>query len=251
MDSAPIGTAPARHITFETVFNFRDLGGYETVDGRSIRWRRLFRADGLHRLTEEDSEQFRELGIATVIDLRAPEELDNAGHFTAVPADYHHLPIFDVYPDWSVADPEAAGYLADRYMEMLETGRSAIARALGLLASPSAYPLVFHCAAGKDRTGILASLVLALLRVPDDVIAADYALSQDAMQRLIEWAREHRGTFPKPSTEVPASVIEARPETMTRFLELVRQRFGSVEGLVRDLGLGDDVPGRIQAALLD
>src|SRR5579883_1224338 len=160
MDRDPVEAfagAPDRTIAFQAVFNFRDLGGYPAGEGRTVRWRRLFRADGLHRVRTAEAARFRELGIATVVDLRTVEEVVERGRFPVEVAAvaYHHLPMFDVEPEWhSYEDVEAPDYLANRYMEMLETGRRALGEVLGLLADPSSYPLVFHCAAGKDRTGI-------------------------------------------------------------------------------------------------
>src|SRR5579859_6412456 len=153
--------SPDRSFPFEAVFNFRDLGGYATRDGRMVRWRTLFRADGLNRLTEEEAEQLRGLGIVTVIDLRTVEELARGRAPERLAGAFHHLPMFDVVPDWS-AEPDVASptFLADRYVEMLESGRDAVARALQVLADPSSLPAVFHCAAGKDRTGIVAAVVL-------------------------------------------------------------------------------------------
>jgi len=242
-----------RHIPFETVFNFRDLGGYPTSDGRSTRWRLLFRADGLNRLRPDDAEQFGELGIATVVDLRTSDEVDN-GRIPAEVAEviYHHLPMFDVLPDWNLAgDSRAEGFLAERYVEMLTSGRQAVATTLELLADPRSYPLVFHCAAGKDRTGIVAGIVLSLLGVDDDVIVADYALSGRAMDSLIAWGRANAGAFRIPRAEVPAEAIESRPETMARFLRQLRLDYGSVEGLIEDLGVADDVVASMREHLLE
>jgi protein-tyrosine phosphatase len=242
-----------RLIPFETVFNFRDLGGYPAAGGRATRWRRLFRADGLNRLGPDDAEQFGELGIATVVDLRTSDEVDS-GRIPAEVAEviYHHLPMFDVLPDWNqTGDVRAEGFLADRYVEMLTTGRHAVATTLELLADPTSYPLVFHCAAGKDRTGIVAGIVLSLLGVDDEVIVADYALSGQAMDRLMAWGRANSGAFKTPRAEVPAAAIESRPETMARFLDQVRLDYGSVSGLARDLGVADDVVDRIRAHLLE
>ena len=99
-----------RVITLEAVHNFRDLGGYPTVDGRVTRWRTLFRSDGLDRLTGADLEVVRELGIRTVIDLRTQGELDARGRFPveAHPVAFHHLPGIDVTwdPDY-VPDPSS------------------------------------------------------------------------------------------------------------------------------------------------
>ncbi|HEX2383697.1 MAG TPA: tyrosine-protein phosphatase, partial [Acidimicrobiales bacterium] len=81
-----------RHVVFDHVFNFRDLGGYETDDGRTVRWRTVFRADGVHRLTIDD---IAPLGMRTVLDLRTPAELDERGRFTHDSVGYHHLPILE------------------------------------------------------------------------------------------------------------------------------------------------------------
>lgn len=247
-----LAAEPQRTIAFDAVFNFRDLGGYPASDGRSVRWRRLFRADGLHRLRAAEGEQFRALGIRTVIDLRTKEEVQERGRFPTEVAevDHHHLPMFDVEPDWRLGDAEAPGYLADRYVEMLEAGRRTVASSLALLARPEAYPLVFHCAVGKDRTGILAAVVLGLLGVPDEVIAEDYAISHEAMVRMNAWLIDTQPDLALDPGRYPASVFEARPATMTRFLEHLRNTHGSVEGLVRDLGVGGETVEGIRANLV-
>jgi protein-tyrosine phosphatase len=241
-----------RVIAFEQVFNFRDLGGYTTGGGKAVRWRTLFRADGLNRLQPGEELTFTALGIATVIDLRTSEEADHGGRFPVHVCDvaYHHLPMFDVLPDWpeEIADPD--DYLSERYLEMFATGRKTIARAFELLADPASYPLVFHCTAGKDRTGILAALVLAVLGVPDDVIAADYALSQAAMARLVAWARDQQGVFARPRGVVPSIAVEARPGTIVAFLDKLRARGGRA-GLLGELGIGDADVDAITRVLLE
>ena len=250
----PTGADPARAIPFEAVFNFRDLGGYPTSDGRMTRWRRLFRADGLNRLRDHEAEQISALGIRTVIDLRTPEEVGAHGRFPPAVAEveYRHLPLFDVQPDWAAfREPDAPGFLADRYVEMLETGRASVAAALHLLAEPHAYPLVFHCAAGKDRTGILAAVILGLLDVPQAVIIDDYALSHDATERMFAWVetrgRDTNSTYQAP----PSSVIAALPDTMERFLAHLDQTHGGAAGLAANLGVDGAVIEQIRAQLLD
>jgi len=245
--------APQRTIAFEAVFNFRDLGGYPAADGREVRWRRLFRADGLHRLRAHEGEQFRALGITTVIDLRTDQEVEARGRFPTEVAsvDYHHLPLFDVEPDWHrYDDVEAPDYLARRYIDMLDSGRSAVRTTLELLARPSAYPLVFHCAAGKDRTGITAAVTLGLLGVPDEVIADDYALSHEAMARMNAWAEVHTPEVMERLAAYPPAVGGAQPQTMTHFLALLRERHGTIEGLARQLGADDEVLAAIRSNLL-
>jgi protein-tyrosine phosphatase len=243
---------PDRTISFGAVFNFRDLGGYAARDAKTVRWRRLFRADGLNRLRSEDGDDFRALGIATVIDLRTGEEVERRGRFPSEIAhvDYHHLPLFDTEPDWLTGDPDAPGFLAARYADILDAGRDAVGASLDLLARAESYPLVFHCMAGKDRTGILAGLILGLLGVPDHVVAHDYAMSHEAMQRLDAWVAEHLPEDESPKDRYPPSVLAAHPETMSDFLRLVRERHGSLEALVGDIGLGDDVVDRVRGQLL-
>lgn len=246
---------PVRHLSsFEAVFNFRDLGGYATVDGHVTRWRRLFRADGLNRLRGHESDGVKALDIRTVIDLRTPEEAAAHGVFPTEVADVdlHHLPIFDVQPDWEgFSAPDAPGFLADRYVEMLESGGPSVASALGILAAGESYPVVFHCAAGKDRTGILASVVLSLLGVPDEVIVDDYALSHEATQRMFAWTAANGlgsdGVYARP----PTSVLAALPDTMVRFLAHLRTTHGGAEGLVRDLGVAADIVPAIRRHLLE
>jgi protein-tyrosine phosphatase len=243
---------PLRHIAFQQVFNFRDLGGYPAGDGLRVRWRRVFRADGLNRLQSHEEAAFAELGIATVIDLRTNEEVDQGRFPSHVPGvTYHHFPMFDVLPDWPEEIGEPADYLSDRYLEMLATGRSSVAASLEVLSIEAAHPLVFHCAAGKDRTGIMAALLLALLGVDDGTIASDYALSGQAMERLMAWAREEPGVFARPRTPVPAVAVEARPETMLAFLRKVRAGTDGADGVATGLGLDPDLPLQLRRLLLE
>jgi len=153
-----------RHLEFEKVFNFRDLGGYRTAEGRTVKWRTLFRADGIHRLSIDELEP---LHVRTVIDLRTPEEHERA-HFTHESVGHHHLPILQASWDREAfaGELDEVQFLADRYVEMLTEGKDAIARALRLMADADSYPLVFHCAAGKDRTGVVAAIVLSVLSRP-------------------------------------------------------------------------------------
>ena len=170
---------PARRLELEGAWNFRDLGGYRARDGRRLRWRRLFRADGLDRLTATDLEQIERLRLRTVIDLRTGDEVargrlaTTAGRGRLVPP-----------PD--ARRPSAPGPLRhlDRPVRRPSSTSAwspppptTVAAFLAWSATRHRYPLVFHCFAGKDRTGILTALVLGLLGVADDDIAADYALS--------------------------------------------------------------------------
>ena len=246
-----------RHVVLQDIFNFRDLGGYQTSDGSTVRWRQLFRADGIHRLAGDDIERVRVLNLRTVIDLRTPGERADRGSFPVeeLPASYHHLPVLESVWDQAqyqamASQMEPAEFLSARYEEMLASGGTAIARALRVLADPDSYPIVFHCAAGKDRTGVLAALTLALLGVSDGDIAEDYALSGAGMERLREWIVANVPESRDAMVNQPTAFLEAPPEAIHRLLSHLRERHGSVAGYVRGLGVDPATIDAIRSQLL-
>lgn len=242
-----------RQVELETCCNFRDLGGYPAAGGRRTRWRTLFRADGLTRLSESDRRTVRSLGVRLVIDLRTDVEVETRGRFSADgdSVAYHHLPLTDTLPgSEDVPEWDDSAYVARRYASYLEGGATSLAAALDLLAEPENLPAVFHCSVGKDRTGVLAAVVLGLLGVPDEVIVEDYALSAAAMVRVLEGLRRE---FPRADEELERFepvILSAQPASMAGFLEAVRRRFGSFEALAEALDRASAVEG-LRRALLE
>jgi protein tyrosine/serine phosphatase len=236
-------TTVDRVVPFSTVFNFRDLGGYQAADGRTVRWGQLYRSDGLHRLTEGDFEGFAALGVHTVLDLRRPDELEADGRVAeSLGLDYHNVNFHaDLWPQHNLGPDEMPRYLADRYAEMAEgglTGRNGVAASLRLIAASHAAPLVFHCAAGKDRTGVLAGLTLSLVGVSDDDIAADYALSEESERRFREWRRSLSADGSEEAGHAPVWLLNPCPqEAMHLFLTELRERYDSAEAYVRRAGI--------------
>ncbi|MBO0868415.1 MAG: tyrosine-protein phosphatase [Micromonosporaceae bacterium] len=225
--------------TFTTVFNFRDLGGHRTSTGRTVHFGRLYRSDSLHRLSTQDGERLASLGVRTVLDLRRPGEIARDGRVPeSLGLAYHNI-----YPEHREWDPElydpAAGaqrYLADRYLDMAEEGLVGLGAALQLIAEPVHAPVVIHCMAGKDRTGVLSALTLSLLGVPDADIAADYALSAAGQQRLAAMLRKE---IPEQAAAIPDHFVRCPPQAMLLFLADLRQRYGSVAGYVAGAGVTD------------
>lgn len=245
-----------RHIPFPAVFNFRDAGGgYPAAGGRIVARGRLYRADGLHRLKPSDLGVIRRLGIRTVLDLRRPEEIEEWGRF---PVEHHDArwenlsmieTLWDAHPK---PEPERAHeFLADRYADMLVEGAGALRRAFTLMTLPDRLPVVFHCAAGKDRTGVLAALTLELLGVPDDVIAHDYSLSSDAMIPLRAHIRDNTPGGQEQMVNEPNAFYEAPAPAMHGFLDRLRASHGSAQGYLHSLGLDDDVTDALRANLLE
>jgi protein tyrosine/serine phosphatase len=250
-------TTVERAVPFSTVFNFRDLGGYPAADGSTVRWGRLYRSDGLHRLTEDDFEDFAALGVRTVLDLRRPDELDADGRVAeSLGLAFHHFNFHaDMWPQHTLGPADMPRYLADRYAEMAEgglTGRNAVAPSLRMIADSETGPLVFHCAAGKDRTGVLAALTLSLLGVDDEDIATDYALSSESERRFREWRRALSTGEPDEDGHASAWVVNPCPrEAMHLFLTELRERHGSVGAYVRRAGVSDAEVEKLRENLLD
>jgi protein-tyrosine phosphatase len=124
---------------------------------------------------------------------------------------------------------------------MVTDGAPALTGAFAALASPDSLPAVFHCSAGKDRTGVLSALILAFLGVPDETIVEDYALSGPAMERLLEQIKaEYPDSVEEVERYAPA-MLQVLPETMEEFLASLRTEYGSYDALADALGVADSV----------
>lgn len=238
-----------RHVAFNRLHNFRDLGGYVAGDGRTVTWGRIYRSDSLAKLAGDDWDRFLGLGVRVVIDLRYPWEIAAKGRvpehdgMTYVNLSIEHRPY-----DQAEIDPDVDPWrhLADRYAEVAADGAGELRQALEVIAG-GAGPLVFHCASGKDRTGILAALVLSLAGVAEEQIVEDFALTELATDRLVaDWRAAH-----------PSRVLRwpgygrAPAEVMRLFLADLASRHGSVRGYAADvLGVDDDLVNRLRDELL-
>jgi protein-tyrosine phosphatase len=238
-----------RIIDLSGCLNFRDLGGYPTADGRALRWRQVFRSDALHHLTRHDVVRLRdELAIGDVIDLRSSAELRSEGRGAlAVEAiRFHHHPLYD--GESVRGAPSADMLLAERYTLLAKFAQRPIASVIDTLAATDA-PAVYHCAAGKDRTGVVSAVLLGLLGVPDEVIVADYAATQENLDAIIERLMSTKGYHTMLSA-LPPDTLHAEPQTMLTFLENMRTAYGSMEGYARAAGSSPDTIERLRDRLL-
>ncbi len=255
MTAAPTQSpTPSRHLTLEGVDNIRDLGGLHTADGRRTKRGLLLRSSAVHEVTDADAKQLaQQHGVRLVIDLRSPNEIDKTGRglLSRHIAAYVNLPILATGELAASTLVDARhGSMLGHYLAYLENSHAQFAIAVRLLASPAHLPALFHCAAGKDRTGTLAALVLDALGVKHDEIIADYALTRERMPSLIE--RLRRDAFHRHTLEtVPAYALDADPATMAELLAHLQQHHGGAAAWLQAHGLEADVIDKLRSTLLE
>ena len=232
----------SRFVPLEGCSNFRDLGGLPIGDDphHTTRWGKVFRSDTLQELTERDVRTIiGDIGLSTIIDLRTSREIKNEGRGPLETVDdirYVHLPfIADLEVQDEVPETEERDVLAD-YRHMLDTAGHLIAEAVHTVARADG-PLVFHCAAGKDRTGILAALLESLVGVSREVVVGDYELTNQVIQQVCErLARFDTYTNVKIN---PWQRFRCKPEVMEGFLDILDERHGGAEGWATAMGIDD------------
>ena len=240
-----------RHIRFEAVFNFRDLGGYLTQGGQTVAWRRLFRSSELHHMTRHDIVHLKEkIRLRSIIDLRSTRQLEPFSPLNEVGVEYYNVPFIDRGNDRENAyqDFSNMGEVYSYLVRHEEFGHRVI-EALEIIAEPDNLPLVFHCSAGKDRTGILTAIILGILGVADEDIIEDYTLTATYMKELINrWNNNPK--WAEVLNNVPGYIWEASPESMTFFLSTLKQEYGSARGYVEAHGAEVSLIHRLETALL-
>lgn len=235
-----------RHLPIKGTYNVRDLGGYLTEAGET-RWRRILRADGLHRLEPEGVQALVAEGVTTVIDLRHPGELEQQpnpfnGHGTVA---YHNVSLFDQLA------PEAKpgeDLLLALYILALETRQAAIAQVLGIIADAPDGTVLFHCTAGKDRTGIISALLLSLVGVGSETIVEDYALTARMIAPMVEEiiaGAVARGA----DVEKFRPLLASDPATMLATIDYIAAEHGSVVDYANKIGVPAATIERLKARL--
>jgi protein-tyrosine phosphatase len=243
-----------RHVPFEACFNFRDVGGYETADGHRVRWGAIYRSDSLQFLTAGDQEALGKLGVRTIVDLRSSAELARAASRVVDLEDVavHHVPLFEEHSlpfrRAELTSPEPPP--GETYLAIAAEGGDAFAAAVRSVALGE-HAVVFHCAAGRDRTGMLAAIVLSALGVPDETIVADYVLSDRAHEPAVAWAETNAPELAAEFASLPDWLLHASPVVMQAFLDGLRTRHGSIEGYLAAIGVGENVVGTLRRRLLE
>lgn len=234
--------------------NFRDLGGYRTAGGRTVRRGVVFRSAHLGTLTDIDRAALAKLGVRTVVDLRGvaeaaetPHRLDGLGvrivgaHIEPGVGDRIRLSIAD-----GTATPFLMmQYLSDHYRDYPRRCAPGFRTLFATLSDGRHRPLVFHCTAGKDRTGFASALLLTLLGVPWETVVEDYLRTNEL------WIG-HVGRYPELDIDTRAAIIEARRPYLEAAFEVVHADFGGAEKFAeKALGLDAAASDRLRRELLE
>jgi protein-tyrosine phosphatase len=241
---------PVRHFKLEGASNFRDLGGYPTSDGRTLRWRRIFRSNHLGHLSDADIEIVRGLGVKSAFDFRGVDER-KAAACKVEEILVHSLPIEPTVvaalrarlQARALSSADALEIMRESYRGYVRLNTHSFRELFAHLLEDKA-PLVIHCTAGKDRTGFACALLLHALGVPDEVISDDYLLTNRFYRR-----------DPNASPDLPDDVRRAIGSVEASFLaagfETVRADYGSLENYFRDgLRLGPPERNELRARYL-
>ena len=243
-------TISNRHFTFNKVLNFRDLGGIRTSDGRQVRWGKIYRSGKFEKLKPQEFEAMKSLGIKTVVDLRTTGEVHHEPD--NIPADqgvnWIHIPISGITDEdleqtkkeirkQSAAEFDGAGKMETVMERFADQGVGDFAKIFELLLNEDNSGLVYHCTAGKDRTGLLTALILSALGVPEEVIMQEYLLSNyyryDKMERNARLGAHILGI----ETEASRAIMDVRPNYLNAAYAAIKANYGSMDHYFKD-GLG-------------
>jgi protein-tyrosine phosphatase len=235
-----------RLLTFPALLNARDLGGYPTLDGGQTRWRSVLRSDDLAQLTPEGVQALADFGVKTVVDLRWAEEIDLSPSPIATHAPqirYVHISLLAKTPaEWR----ELSNGCEKEMWKcvVLEQVRSELREVLKVIASAPAGPLLFHCVAGKDRTGIIAALMLTLADVKPESIASDYAESTQMLGDA--YLKRYKDVDPQDVLEN----VRCPEEGVHNMLAYLKTQ-GGIRKYFEQIGLNEMEIARLRARLRD
>jgi protein-tyrosine phosphatase len=243
-----------RHHPFEGCFNFRDIGGYRNADGRQLRWGKYFRAGRQDRMTDDDLAKLKSLDIQTQIDLRRPDEagMQGKGPLESQGATYHNIAVIPEGGSDRLSQLVGdSGISGKRYLGYLGFGPDSWRRMFEIFAASEDHPVLVHCTAGKDRTGVTTAFLLSMLGVDRAVIEADYLLTNRDVARQVDFLEQHLG-LPDGMSRENMMLVAGVPETAMRdFLDGLDSQYGGALGYLSDIGIGTEIQEAIRHHYLE
>ena len=256
----------SRHLDLEGAYNLRDIGGYETADGRTTRPRTLFRSDSLHNLTPESQRALVSEGLRSVVDLRVTDAVTQHPNVFAESAevDYNWVNVMGDVPLVEVSDINVSSLGPDRppdiYTAILDVRREWMGKVVKLLAKPGTLPALYHCNSGRDRAGLMTMLLLSIAGVPSETIVRDYSSSATYLWRRIP--DREAGTRLRLDPEGFDDNDEFRqafeterniapPKAMRASIEHLDREYGGVRPYLMGAGVTEEDLERLRAAMVE
>lgn len=224
--------------------NFRDIGGYKTIDGKEVVWGKIYRSAAINKLTDADLMLLDKKGIHTVVDFRGTKEAEAAPDRLPVNTDYTLSPAgSENIPDAAqmvvllkegnflgkMYGSEGAKYAGDRYRSLF----------VKLLTTKGKETVLYHCTGGRDRTGMATALLLYILQVPQETIEADYLASNVYLKQMNKSMFEPLAKMSGLTTLEVEKELALRPELIRDFFNELKVQYGSIElFLQKELGIG-------------
>ncbi len=251
-----------RRLPLEGAVNFRDLGGYETIDGQRVKWGKVFRSDHLSRLTHGDIAYLQRIKIQSVCDFRTPAEArkrpdrfpgDGPGEHLHLPIDNLKLDPTTLFEKLKRGDTSwlTREFLIDGYISNIDTFAAVWGEVFKRLADPSRLPLVFHCTGGKDRAGTCAALILLALGVPEDTVIFDHGLSNIFVADVLDKIYAQFDEYGIERQKI-APYFSAPPYCIEALLAHLNEKYGSpIDYLKSKAGVTEKMLDRIREELLE
>jgi protein-tyrosine phosphatase len=251
-----------RLVHLEGTHNFRDLGGYKTQAGKYIKWGQIFRSDSLSKLTNRDQRLLTRLGLKTVCDFRskaemewAPDKLPDDGSvaYLHLPVSSHNFDTLSALERLQKGDAEwlTESFMREGYITNIDQYAQTWGTVMNYLSLSENRPLVFHCTAGKDRTGTCAAILLLLLGVPEETIIQDHGLSNFFLANFLEKLFAYFKTYGIEREKI-YPYLTAPKDAIISLLNHIRKKYGSSENyLIKMTGINPETIGCLRKDLLE
>lgn len=238
---------PVNRLPLEKAYNVRELGGYPTSDGETTAYQQLIRADGLHELTKNDQRYVKSYGVRTIIDLRGASELDAEPNPFERDEEMNYINIPLIQED--VGAPHMVeqmrlvddNFLRNMYINILQNAQEEIKQVFQTIATSKGATL-FHCSAGKDRTGVIAMLLLGLVKVDRADLITNYMVTEIYLQKKVIPAQF--------SNQFPASLLQSRADFIEPAIDYIIDNHGSVRNYLLAIGLSEETLATITQKML-